>query len=375
MSFEHPSKLSFSIEESVWLNKGEEVEEVLGMSLEPEIVIEERDAHVYIRGGLRLLGEYRSSSNEKIDMSGETLEQQVSFRSVKDVSVSSNGIGEIKHYFPIDVTIPSNRIQNLDDVFVQVESFDYDLPEPSCIQLTADIAISGMTYKKEEQIERAEEKIEKAESAPVTAFSFEAKKEQSIQKDKEARKQQEQIARQEEASLEEQEVHVDDQQGVIENVEREKEQVEGEPVVAEESQEDGQEELEQIEEPNHQEIERETQPEMNVHISPLKELANAEPTESADLSDEQTVNNQHAEQEVKEEKPREENALYLTKMLSKGEERFSKWKMCIIQENESLETIAQRYDISMSQLIRMNRLQGEQVEEGQILYIPVSVES
>lgn len=82
--------------------------------------------------------------------------------------------------------------------------------------------------------------------------------------------------------------------------------------------------------------------------------------------------------EVEDSKPlsaREENALYLTKMLSKGEERFSKWKMCIIQENESLDTIADRYEISTSQLVRMNRLQGEQVEEGQILYIPVRIES
>ncbi|WP_062047909.1 stage VI sporulation protein D [Bacillus sp. JCM 19034] len=371
MSFEHPSKLSFSIEESVWLNKGEEVEEVLGMSLEPEIVIEERDHHVYIRGGLRLLGEYRSTDNETI-AEGGSLEQQVTFRSVKDVAVSSNGIGEIKHYFPIDVTIPSNRIQNLDDVFVQVESFDYDLPEPSCIQLTADIAISGMTYKHEE---RTEERVESVESTAPTAFSFEAKKEQSIQKQSEVRKE-EQVERLEEVDLKQ----IDNEESdLLKDEEQEKQLVnedhgkvednESEEVLVENQDE---EKLDQNEEELVREEYNETQPELNVHFS-SKEFDDIPLNESNEPSNQKDVI--HHEQEVQEEKPREENALYLTKMLSKGEERFSKWKMCIIQENESLETIAQRYDISLSQLIRMNRLQGEQVEEGQILYIPVSVES
>src|SRR5699024_1678084 len=66
-----------------------------------------------------------------------------------------------------------------------------------------------------------------------------------------------------------------------------------------------------------------------------------------------------------------ENALYLTKMLTKGEEEFSKLKMCIVQEGETLEVISKRYEIQVSHLIRVNRLTEEQVEEGQILYIPI----
>ncbi|MCT8137503.1 LysM peptidoglycan-binding domain-containing protein [Anaerobacillus sp. CMMVII] len=80
---------------------------------------------------------------------------------------------------------------------------------------------------------------------------------------------------------------------------------------------------------------------------------------------------ENQENEVK--KHREENALYLTKMLTKGEEeQFKKLKLCIIRENETLETIASRYEINQSTLIRVNRLNDANVSEGQILYIPVT---
>ncbi len=93
MAQEHPSKLSFSIEESVWLNKGEEIEEIVGMSLEPEITIEEQSQHVVIKGGLRLIGEYRSSRHKEGDGEEELIEEQTVFRSVEELSVAEDGTG------------------------------------------------------------------------------------------------------------------------------------------------------------------------------------------------------------------------------------------------------------------------------------------
>ncbi|MBP3949669.1 stage VI sporulation protein D [Bacillus suaedae] len=395
MSQEHPSKLSFSIEESVWLNKGQEVEEIVGMSLEPEIVIEEKDLHVYIRGGLRLLGEYRSAKvDDSVDV-GHSLEQQVSFRSAGDVTVSPNGIGEIKHFFPIDVTIPSSRIQNLDDVYVQVESFDYDLPEKSCIQLTADIGISGMTYQQEEEVKP---RVDLEEAVP-TAFTYEAKREaesettspinpnnepvneaegEPIPKDTtpsfapspvsrfERKEQPKEELYTPSAALAEEPAEESPSASLapeVEEVKEVEELEELEPVNYEEDLE----ELDEIDEIEEQEpFAAVRQTETKINLAPLKELAT--------VSNEQTEETK-AGNESEPVTPREENALYLTKMLSKGEERFSKWRMCIIQENETLDIIAERYEISTSQLMRTNRLQGEQVEEGQILYIPVSVES
>ncbi|WP_158640016.1 stage VI sporulation protein D [Halalkalibacter nanhaiisediminis] len=458
MTQEHPSKLSFSIEESVWLNKGQEVEEVLGMSLEPEIVIEERDQHVYIKGGLNLIGDYQPVDQaEVINTDSHSLEELVSFRSPGEIEISENGIGKIKHFFPIDVTIPISRIQNLDDVYVQVDSFDYDLPEKSCIQLTADISISGMTSQQEDTtVKRSSKEDDVPTLEPVpTAFAFEAKKQpvledppyvneyarvkkpdsllaydpkkepnfsqshreiikeqdtydtnneldqqvKDFEKERQLKKEinrslafQKEIANE---SLLKKEVTVDEvnadqfvkedinnnltplkaqtnesaltKEAQVEEVTAVRQttehtapviKVKESPVLEEARQEEQMEEREEVDVPQRTE-------ETKVTLVPLKENT------AISLSEEQ----QKQEEEPEEKKRptyREENALYLTKMLSKGEERFTKWKMCIIQQHESLETIASRYDVTTNQLVRINRLQKEQVEEGQILYIPVS---
>ena len=90
-----------------------------------------------------------------------------------------------------------------------------------------------------------------------------------------------------------------------------------------------------------------------------------------DQQDPQSEEEQAQQPAYQATEEREENALYLTGMMAKSEEQFTRVKMCIIQEDESLDTIANRYDVSTSQLIRTNRLEADHVEAGQILYIPV----
>ncbi|WKB36823.1 LysM peptidoglycan-binding domain-containing protein [Terrilactibacillus sp. S3-3] len=89
------------------------------------------------------------------------------------------------------------------------------------------------------------------------------------------------------------------------------------------------------------------------------------------------MNNQETEKtEAAEEEPkskREENALYLTKVLAGSEEeQFSKMRICIVQTGDSLQAISERYKVSISSLLRRNQLESERVDEGQVLYIPKS---
>ncbi|WP_413379350.1 stage VI sporulation protein D [Alkalihalobacillus sp. 1P02AB] len=402
MTQEHPSKLSFSIEESVWLNKGQEVKEVLSMSLEPEITIEEHNQHVYIKGGLRLVGEYVAVSRADSELDPEQpLEEQISYRSVEEFQLTEEGQGEIKHFFPIDVTIPISRIQNLDDVFVEVESFDYDLPEKSCIQLTADVGISGMATHQEEEVREEDEELEiepeaiSENSLEDTSFSFEARKvEEKEMPDPISPP----VFEKEEAQVEEEEEE-EEEAPVAKKIEPELKPVEErKPLeylykekntpVANKEEQPVQEVSQEPDAQNNPSFQKEqsTPEEPVVQIKPIEEealvvevepeLEYARSSPAAIIEEEELVEDVHVEEEceveVEEKTRKEENALYLTKMLTKGEERFSKWKMCIIQENESLDSIAERYDIPTSTLIRFNRLKEEQVEEGQILYIPVS---
>ncbi|WP_148449196.1 LysM peptidoglycan-binding domain-containing protein, partial [Paenibacillus ihuae] len=51
-------------------------------------------------------------------------------------------------------------------------------------------------------------------------------------------------------------------------------------------------------------------------------------------------------------------------------ELFRKVRLCIVQREDTLDTIAEKYQLSARELVMYNRLSGQNVEEGQVLYIP-----
>lgn len=53
-----------------------------------------------------------------------------------------------------------------------------------------------------------------------------------------------------------------------------------------------------------------------------------------------------------------------------GANLFRKVRLCIVQREETLDTIAEKYQLSARELGMYNRLSGQSVEEGQVLYIP-----
>ncbi|HZG18122.1 MAG TPA: LysM peptidoglycan-binding domain-containing protein [Candidatus Bathyarchaeia archaeon] len=60
----------------------------------------------------------------------------------------------------------------------------------------------------------------------------------------------------------------------------------------------------------------------------------------------------------------------LTSFVKQGEERMSKVRIAILQRNETLESIADRYSIPVSRILEANNVSSDRVTEGQILYIP-----
>jgi stage VI sporulation protein D len=53
-----------------------------------------------------------------------------------------------------------------------------------------------------------------------------------------------------------------------------------------------------------------------------------------------------------------------------GANLFRKVRLCIVQREETLDTIAEKYQLSARELVMYNRLSEQSVEEGQVLYIP-----
>ncbi|TRZ37398.1 LysM peptidoglycan-binding domain-containing protein [Niallia circulans] len=172
MSQENSSILRFSLEESVWFQKGQEVDDLLSISLDPNITIQENDQYITIQGSLELTGEYNRTQNIQSEE-----EEFKAPKLVHSVLEREEGVYEFLHHFPIDITIPFSRVQSVDDIEVEIETFDYVFPERSCLNLTAELSIAGLTNEEQVSVEEDNddqwpafysERDEEAERADVT---------------------------------------------------------------------------------------------------------------------------------------------------------------------------------------------------------------
>lgn len=142
-------RLQFSVEESIYFQKGQEVSELLSISLDPDIRVQEVNDYVSIIGSLELTGEYN------IDQNKHTEEIYTDKRFVEQVRKREDGSAELTHCFPVDITIPKNKVSHLQDVFVFIDAFDYQLTDSRILTIQADLAIEGLlddTQDKEPEI-------------------------------------------------------------------------------------------------------------------------------------------------------------------------------------------------------------------------------
>ncbi|MFD1781110.1 stage VI sporulation protein D [Fredinandcohnia salidurans] len=401
--------LRFSVEESVWFQKGQEVSELISISLDPDIVIQEHDQYVSIRGALQLTGEYRIDENH----SEEEERDFASVRLVNEVITREDGISELNHRFPVDITIPQDRVQSLDDVYVSIETFDYEIPKRGCLQIIADLAISGIqgvtqapkedavqeTVKQEVQApvvaeQEAEEELELVRSIPPEEVEVEV---QVVSEQVEEEKPQEQVEvvlqekdevvlhreAQEEEQIEEQAevIAVSEQQDEEEDadlfvpfeVEARKE------VYLEQEEPEEEEEVDVVEAIEEEEVHAVLTPSIEVkarHDNQLSFGSDNPNKKSSTAVQEKEAGKDQREEKTDEPSKRSENDLLLTKIFGRDEvDDHTTMKICIVQHGDSLEKISERYDISVQQLVRVNSLNTDSVSEGQLLYIPVQANS
>ncbi|MEC2018088.1 peptidoglycan-binding protein, partial [Bacillus velezensis] len=139
----HNHRLQFSVEESICFQKGQEVSELLSISLDPDIRVQEVNDYVSIKGSLELTGEYN------IDHSSHFEELDRELRYVEEVRAREDGTAELIHCFPVDITIPKNKVSHLNDVFVFIDAFDYQLTDSRILTIQADLAIEGLLEESE----------------------------------------------------------------------------------------------------------------------------------------------------------------------------------------------------------------------------------
>ncbi|MBC6974659.1 stage VI sporulation protein D [Bacillus sp. Xin] len=320
--------LRFSLKESVWFQKGQEVEELLSISLDPDVEIEELEYEVIVRGQLDLTGEYVARQDD----SAFLLRDLSPAKSIDYVETREDGVNELVHSFPLEISIPRNRVKQVEELYVSIEEFDYELKENGCLQLLADISISGLCEDERIQNEMQEEEIEHLEVARIEEAKV-------VDEDKAP------------AEVEEVTVHTESDGW---------EDYAFEPFQLEERKEQELEEVEDLEEPEEEERE-----EVAKETTPQFELFGRK--------DFKKEKEKKVEEEVESAySQRDENALYLTKLFSKEpEEEFTKLRMYFVQEGDTIESVAERYETSVQHLHRVNKTDEVYLTAGQIIYIPV----
>lgn len=372
------SCLRFSLEESVWFQKGQEVLDLISISLDPDIFIQEDDQYVTIQGALELSGEYKRNETE-------TADDEETFAAPKFMQVveeREEGICEFRHYFPVDITIPINRIQSLNDIDVQVESFDYVFPERSCLKLSANLMITGLYGEQQPSLEMDAQDEDELE--PILHRSSNTEDVVVVSQSEKA------FAEEKEQEEDRTEIFVSSA-NEMENQDEVKEKVYI-PFEAEARKEPELElkekEEEKVDEPEitfySSKRSEESPPsaedifEMPVDESPVQDVDIVEvesPEQEQKLESPESID-ESPEKTDKKKKKSKKKSMTLTEFFARKEEadHVAKLKVCIVQSGDTVDLIAERYSIGVNQLLSVNHLEiNQDLYEGQVLYIPAVV--
>lgn len=425
---EKQSYLRFSLEESVWFQKGQEVEELYSISLEPNVNITEDDHYVYIRGTLDLVGEYKND--------GENEEVEEGFnpflpKAVQTIERLPNGTNEFVHRFPVDITIPSLRVSSIDDIEVTIQSFDYDMPERNSLKLQAELMIIGIydeslaesdesavlvdDRKELESTVLAEERVEAVEkveledevveieiSNGLKELNEQVKKAGVIDFSKEVEKVPE--GKREDAIIDRIEEPIQntpsappipDFQSVFRQTDvKEEELFEPFTVEAKRVPENKLEKSEEIDlfsiskppllTPDDSPI---SQSELQTARTSSEEKEIEKVTKEVSIQQivkksvrppvsNHTIEQSPEEQQMEQKTPKSKTSdpLSLSNLFNrKQEDDQVRVKVCIVQQGETIDELAERYSINVQTLLQSNDLEPNQdIHEGQVLYIPIT---
>jgi stage VI sporulation protein D len=365
------SCLRFSLEESVWFQRGQEVAELVSISLDPNITIQETEQYVAIRGSLELTGEYTC-----FDQKQEHAEDHIpALKFVHSIMEREAGVYEFLHRFPVDITIPKNRIESIYDIDINVESFDYVFPEKDRLKLNADLAITGLYGEQQ----HAEEEDDGANAAEELEISYREEAEQEVDSES---TDQEAVFDFPEApaySFVEQNATLNhEDQDAFETGEYAPFRAEARKSGAEENAAEPvwqeQRHLHAVPEYSYSDFrsenvpaEEETEVEAEVEeVQPQVENPPAQPVESPEESSSSSP-------VLKKKKPNMKKGISIAEFLARKaeESEVAKIRVCIVQQGDSLQSISERYDVPVQQLLRVNHLSiDHQVQEGQVLYVP-----
>ncbi|MGM7636510.1 stage VI sporulation protein D [Bacillus sp. Hm123] len=356
MTSQDQSYLRFSLEETIRFDRGQEVEELYSISLDPQIQMEEQDQFVRLHGCLELSGEYQPAIATETDS-----ESSQSIKYVQQVLERNEHECEFFHPFPIDITIPKNRIEQLEEVEIYIDSFDYDLPQKGDLKLTVDLSISGIYG--EQQTHRPQEPEvleEEREQVPTEELDVPV-------------------------ALED----VEEEQQEGDELEFSMVTLDLEPMTDEQEEADFSVEVKRKPNEIDQEIENAVIPtiQKREEMKEVQQVENSEMVEQEEENDQPAVDGEiesnemlESQEEAPTPEPKKKKSFSFkqTETMSladffarKEEDEPVTWKVCLVQKDDTLQKLAERYEVLVADIVKENKLETHQsITEGQVLYIP-----
>lgn len=311
--------LSFTVNESLYVEGMEGIEEMLAISLDPDIAIETFYEDVQIRGLIILQGEYKKSPDNQENTS---LGNESHIQIMEKMIETEEDQVMFSHRFPVEVTVSENRITDINDVKVEVVAFDYEIPSNYRLNITAELHIHGILN------ENALRKVEEENEQNLTDDTERNESEEKQTNEKEQKGSQvkkEDNVKEETTTSENNSIIKTEDFEITEDSIEAKYKSENEKVVS--------------------------------HVEKLNE-------------GEETIDIQLIENEEIEEQDEVEDVLFLTDLFADvQEESVSTMRIHIIQADDTIESVAKRYDMSALQLMKNNQLNADEMTPGKLIYI------
>lgn len=348
------NQLRFDISEKVRLHPQQPgIGTLLELDLYPDVEVRDEGKNLKIQGYLRLNGAYLGESE------GE---------SANVVTTAQTEVREdLAYVIPVEITIPADRAE-LCNISAEVETFDYSVVSPFELQVEAILTIDGLLSEelngnkpaKKESVKKESKKVVTRESTQPT-FSAEP--------------------------IAAAEVPVEEAVSV-EQGERENEFKEflGTPGSTDEGDPNPESEKEPHRPELHFSVNRNSEgfteeaSEEPTSVEYLHNLWNKRKASEEDLTEEPFVQEQFS-MEKELEHPEQPSYIHSSEearrhtqwvgwLMRSKDESFTPMRMVISQKDESIADIADKYGVPVGQLLSINQLEDDQMNEGQIIYIP-----
>lgn len=352
---EQQSGLRFDIYERVHLSEGVAgIKELDEIELVPHIQVYPDNDQAVLKGNLYLTGTYAGEQED--------------------------GSRTLEHFIPVEITLPLNRIHDLDEVGVEIENFDVDLLSSRSLNVTGVLTLHGI-----EMISQADDAWREEEEV---TFVHEARQPDESYGDISNRvpKSTKKIAGKAPAKAggkapatkpNSADLFEEGNEGHQDEVTETPETNEFQDLFAEfgaanpfaeaaNPEEEKAEEQEENKKQADMKIGFGAKQEENVP-NYLKSLLHKEDTRLAD-SEAEASQAQLAQAQAAKAGSTEIKRLFTSGR--EGGQQFSRMRICIVQKEETLDGIAKRYNLNPREILLYNRIEGTEVGQGQVLYIP-----